>query len=503
MDPALSINLEHRRKRKDSTAPSEPKRANKPEPTAHGIREASGSLKTGAKRKLNVRDDEEPETSNRPRPSSPDDFKYTRVANDDKSKNKSLAQSERSSNKPTRDPATARGNPREKAPTAISNRKILAPKSVNDSPRKRILASDETKPSKPDAQKPDSAKERAREKKQENIRVQPSPDPTLNTVEVQPEPETPAALDEFSPEPSQPPSTARPESRDTPPPSDLGASGETQRPSRRARGSVSYAEPSLRDKMRRPTKDLIDAVVRDEKARSAVKLEDSDAAALTIKAEPESDDAWKSMPVASSATIENSPLRNKTPGPELLPSSITTHRKRRESILSQTELDIPKTASGGAIAALLAETRRAKATAREKEKILDNEAAVTRGLANLDIYEFRGSSPSSVEVPPAMIKEEKAPTRVSRRQSTLSRDYSHQSDSEASDMEATKRSESAASRRRQSTLGLRGSSSNMVTKEVEVDKSLKRPPSTTGIVEPGAGASRSDRISARRRSMML
>ncbi|KAL5321737.1 hypothetical protein ACEPPN_009700 [Leptodophora sp. 'Broadleaf-Isolate-01'] len=504
LDPTLSINLEQRRKRKDITGPSEPKRVGKPESTTtHGIREASGSLKTGAKRKLNVRDDEEPENSSRTRPSSPDDFKYTRVANEDKSKNKPVGQSEKVGNKSMRDLAVARGATREKASAIISNRKILAPKSVNDSPRKKILASDETKLSKPDALKPDNAKERSKEKKQENIRIQPSPDPALDTIEVQTEPETPAALEGFSLESSQPPSTARPESRDTPPPSDLGVGGDSQRPSRRARGSVSYAEPSLRDKMRRPTKDLVDAVVRDEKARSGLRLEEPNTVPLTIKAEPEADDAWKSMPAASSAMVENSPLKNKTPGPELLPSSITTHRKRRESILNQAELDIPKSASGGAIAALLAETRRAKAAAREKEKNLDNEAAVTSSLAKLDIYEFRGSPPSSAEAPPMTIKDEKAPTRVSRRHSTLSRDHPQQSDSEASDMEATKRSDSAASRRRQSTLGLRVSSSNATMKELEADNSLKRSSSTSGVVEPGAGASRSDRMSARRRSMML
>ncbi|KAH7350971.1 hypothetical protein BKA65DRAFT_396711 [Rhexocercosporidium sp. MPI-PUGE-AT-0058] len=499
LDPVLSINLEQRRKRKESTGPSEPKRVGKLESTTatHGIREASGSLRTGAKRKLNVRDDEEPESSSQPRPSSPDDFKYTRVGNDDKSKNKPLGQSERASNKATKDLAIARGTTREKASAIISNRKILAPKSVNDSPRKKVLAFDETKTS-----KPDGAKERVKEKKQENVRVQPLPDPALDTIEVQPEPETPAAPDGFSPESSQPPSTVRTESRDTPPPSDLGSGGDTQRPSRRARGSVSYAEPSLRDKMRRPTKDLVDAVVRDEKARSAAKLEQPDTVSLTIKAEPEADDAWKSMPAASSTTVENSPLRNKTPGPELLPSNITTHRKRRESILNQAELEIPKSASGGAIAALLAESRRAKAAAREKEKALENEAAVTKGLANLDIYEFRGSPPSSAEAPPVTTKEEKAPVRVSRRHSTLSRDHTQQSDSEASEKEATKRSDSAASRRRQSTLGLRASSSNATVKELEVDKSLKRPSSTAGLVEV-AGASRSDRMSARRRSMML
>jgi hypothetical protein len=48
--------------------------------------------------------------------------------------------------------------------------------------------------------------------------------------------------------------------KDTPPPADISSHGETSRPSRRVRASVSYAEPNLRDKMRRPTKDLLDAV---------------------------------------------------------------------------------------------------------------------------------------------------------------------------------------------------------------------------------------------------
>lgn len=50
------------------------------------------------------------------------------------------------------------------------------------------------------------------------------------------------------------------EGRDTPPPFDISSQGEVARPSRRARASVSYAEPNLRDKMRRPTKELLDAV---------------------------------------------------------------------------------------------------------------------------------------------------------------------------------------------------------------------------------------------------
>ncbi|CAK7232627.1 hypothetical protein SCUCBS95973_008322 [Sporothrix curviconia] len=53
--------------------------------------------------------------------------------------------------------------------------------------------------------------------------------------------------------------------RDTPPPADISSQGETSRPNRRSRASVSYAEPNLRDKMRRPTKELFDAVAGEGK----------------------------------------------------------------------------------------------------------------------------------------------------------------------------------------------------------------------------------------------
>ncbi|KAE9375295.1 hypothetical protein N431DRAFT_369559 [Stipitochalara longipes BDJ] len=509
MDPALSINLEQRKKRKDSTGSSESRRASKVE-VSRGVREAAGSLKTGAKRKLSVRDDDEP-TLPAP-PSSPDGFKYTKVASEDKAKPKGPIPTEKPSSRITRELAVARGAPREKpvASTAIA-RKVLAPKSVNDSPKKssKGLILEDVKSAKAELLKSNPGKERTRERRSDSVQVQTSIETIIPSVEVQPEPETPAASDIFSPSSSLP-STAR-ESRDTPPPPDLGPGTEGQRPSRRARPAVSYAEPNLRDKMRRPTKELVDAVSKDEKALrgSSVKLEEDLApATVTIKAEPEADDDWKCMPAASSATVENSPLSSKAPMSDTLPSSITTHRKRRESILSQAEADLTKT-SGSAIAALLAENRRAKAAAREKakqneaakEKITAEDDAVTRAMSKLDIYEFRGSSPNSEDAKPKPSKEDKPTSRVSRRISSVPRDSAAQSESEASDMELPRKTEGSTTRRRQSTLGLRNSSSTTESaKDLETEKTLKRPNSTIGLVD---SASRSDRISARRRSMML
>jgi hypothetical protein len=510
LDPALSINLEQRRKRKDSTGSSESRRASKGE-VSRGVREAAGSLKTGAKRKLSVRDDDEP-TLPVP-PSSPDGFKYTKVVCEDKTKAKVLPPTEKPSGRITRELAVARGAPREKPVASTTTaRKVLAPKSVNDSPKKNSkgLILEDAKSAKPEPLKSNPVKERAREKRPNSVQVETLVESIIPSVEVQPEPETPAAPDIFSPSSSQP-STAR-ESRDTPPPPDLGPGTEGQRPSRRARPAVSYAEPNLRDKMRRPTKELVDAVSKDGKALlgSSVKLEEDLApTTVTIKAEPEADDDWKRMPAASSATVENSPLSSKAPMSDTLPSSITTHRKRRESILSQAEADLAKTSSGSAIAALLAENRRAKAAAREKakeaeaakEKTPAEDDAVTRAMSKLDIYEFRGSSPNSEDTNPKATKEEKPASRVSRRISSVPRDSAAQSESEASDMEGPRKTEGSTNRRRQSTLGLRNSSSTTESaKELETEKTLKRPSSTIGLAD---AASRSDRISSRRRSMML
>ncbi len=513
LDPALSVNLEQRRKRKDSTGPVEPRKPSKDDEAA---REAAVALKAGAKRKLSVRDDEDahPKVDS----SSPDDFKYTRTTGEERgARNKSQPRSEKFGGNSTKEKTASTGVTQEKNLTAniSATRKILAPKSVNDSPRKTLKAvvSEDLKPTKGESIKPD-VKERSREKHQETVQIPPPANPVMKTVELQIEPETPAALDLSSPLSSQP-STVRVESRDTPPPPDLNTGSNAQRPNRRARGAVSYAEPNLRDKMRRPTKDLVDAVARDAKAtrENAIKVEDRVTHdPITIKPESEVDDTWKQMPAATCTTVENSPLSSKVSVPELLPSSITTHRKRRESILAQVDLDSARPGSATAIAALLAETRKAKAAA--KEKAAQDEAAITKGIGKLDIYEFKGSSPASDESLKEPPKREKivAPT-VSRRQISVARDAQIPLEEDASDFQVAKRSESAASRRRQSTLGLRSSStSSLHTGTHGPERLSKKSTSTTAVPDPvtttaastsNSRSDRNERIAARRRSMMI
>ena len=126
-------------------------------------------------------------------------------------------------------------------------------------------------------------------------------------------PKTPAVEAIFSP-PSTEPSTQRPESKDTPPPGDLTSSDQTGqggRPGRRARPQVSYKEPSLHTKMRRPDAKLVDAVVE---RRTSV--EPQSACPTTIQRETSEELGWKPISNVSGRGVEEvgevgSPLRQK------------------------------------------------------------------------------------------------------------------------------------------------------------------------------------------------
>lgn len=99
-------------------------------------------------------------------------------------------------------------------------------------------------------------------KKKRVVPIKLPPLPPAGSAAAKPpvEPETPSA-DPGVVFPDTPETKSTGEKpKDTPPPADISSHGETSRPSRRVRASVSYAEPNLRDKMRRPTKEMLDAV---------------------------------------------------------------------------------------------------------------------------------------------------------------------------------------------------------------------------------------------------
>jgi hypothetical protein len=504
LGPALSFNLEQRRKRRESSGLNGQSGNDTIVVSTVPVQEVREPLKAGAKRKLSVREDDDQGSRIQRTQSSPDDFKFTRVVSDDEVKDTAMTQPETVNIKSSRELAVARGVSREKKPTAINNsmRKVLAPKSVNSSPKKtasRVVV-DEIKAAKASVPRSGLGKDLSRECNREPILVKSDLGAAINTIEVQPEPETPAAVHIFSPSSSHP-STARPiDNRDTPPPSELNSGTEAVRPSRRARGAISYTEPSLRDKMRRPSKALADAVNRDGKIvqGSSVKAEDGSAPSLIIKTEPEDEDAWKRMPTASVDTLENSPLRAKATESDLLPSSITTHRKRRESILQQGPSSEEKSASENAISSLVAEHRKAKAFAREKA-IEQESSRLTATMENLNVNESAELCPTDISTSKS-VDDSKLKARPTRRQSSVPRDLTATEDGEASDIEATKRRQVTVTRRRQSTLDMQ---SGAAAPNGRIQSSLKKSYSSQDMTNDAHGDARSDRISARRRSMML
>ncbi len=275
-----------------------------------------------------------------------------------------------------------------------------------------------------------------------------------------PPPEAPAppSLDVLSPDGSEPP-TARPESRDTPPPEDLNPETSTTNPfgsmgrsSRRPRGSVSYAEPNLRDKMRRPTKELVDAVAAEERLqqRKDVKAEaegEDTAAVVTgevaskmrtvvIKKEPRDDDVpnWKAVPAKGIESDHDrlraearSPLGNKVPTVKAqLPASVVTERRRGRPPTvdrEQRSNGIPShdVGSGSAIAALI--------TSKPKTKPVDGitRAAEPNRICRMadpaDLQELPESLPPGADEAVAGSTAIKpAPARSSRRHSSVSDD---------------------------------------------------------------------------------
>ncbi len=277
------------------------------------------------------------------------------------------------------------------------------------------------------------------------------------TAPSRPPPETPAPppLDALSPDGSEPP-TARPESRDTPPPEDLNPEtsttnsfGSMGRSSRRQRGSVSYTEPNLRDKMRRPTKELVDAVAAEERLQQRKNLkaeaegEDTEALVtggaaskmrtVVVKKEPTDDDVpnWKAMPAKGTESDHDrlraeapSPLGNKAPTVKAqLPASVVTERRRgRPSTLDREQRSNGITShdvgSGSAIAALM--------TSKPRSKPEDGSmrAAEPSGISCMadpvDLQEMPESLPAEADNRSTATKP--APTRSSRRHSSVSDD---------------------------------------------------------------------------------
>lgn len=388
---SLSINLETRRKRKDGQPRIEVRRRSlmPPQSPENESEQPSAILRTGAKRKLADREAERPI-----KPPSKGDFTFSRKVSSEDGKTSTVEEQRKQSAAETGDQPT---------------RKVLGDKSVNMSPRKAAPTplsekAEKEKPVKPVASRfqsntKDKDKDAAlsRRRRQSSIPL-PSPQDeevqAINTVELLPpseevlptvdlHPKTPAGMDLFSPTPSEP--SARVEGRSgTPPPGDLSSmsirTDGGARPSRRARSAVNYAEPSLNAKMRRPGKQMVDAISglqHHSRAMNSSGTRESGSRSI-IKAEPVDDEdveqKWKDLPPA-----HLSPLGQKSGDI----TSATDEVENAHSAPASTALRM---------SSLLANSRkRQDAGQRSSSSSRDLEDAV-RKMEELDIYEFKESS---------------------------------------------------------------------------------------------------------------
>lgn len=320
---------------------------------------------------------------------------------------------DKSERKPLKDLATRK---EERAALAAS-RKPLSSKSTNDdvaSPKKKSrpagtdeVASAKVAHNKPkpveDPSKP-SMKRKPGRPPLAKIKLEPEQEPAVEAVET--DLGTPLAEPELlapnSPMSAPPADAAR---GDTPPPADISAQGETARGSRRNRAVVSYAEPSLNTKMRRPGKELVDAVT-DSRRSSVMSLLVQDSAKDPDKVAKRSVDKVKKEHVENSAadvapahepgSIPASPLAKKSApspsSPEVLPPSVTTQRKKRVSSAMFKDL----------------------LNDDDDDDEVKEESKESITLSDVDVYDFTPTSPKAAKDS----KKRGTRTKTSRRYST-------------------------------------------------------------------------------------
>ena len=340
----------------------------------------------------------------------------------------------------------------------------------------------------------------------------PAANATSTVKHVDPPPETPAPPNDlFSPISSEP-SADRPESRDTPPPPDLGpdtGTGSFGRASRRSRGSINYAQPNLRDKMRRPTSELVDAVGAEERLRQAnlARTERENTASVAIK--QENTDAlpiWKINDYKDDQRKREeptSPLSNKTSVSAMdLPGSVITERRRRSVAPSRGEDTSESSKPSGAasaIAALTAGSHRSKRGV-DNSNVTNENDGLREPEERLSIFDFTGSSPADPGGH-ASDKDEKT-TKTMRSASRRHSSVATSSDQGPGSLSISRRVE----RRRESVLNTRRGEDA----ERGIDSQLSR---TRSVLELGAAdpemageeapSGRGERAASRRRSMML
>ncbi|KAJ4134745.1 hypothetical protein NW768_004346 [Fusarium equiseti] len=372
-------------------------------------------IKTGSKRKLAARDDMVTSRLQR---------------NNDENENSRMI-SEKAGGRTLKELSGLKKESREKV-NATGTRRPLSAKSTNDdmtSPKKvsKPTNTDEIAAAKADLLRSKTSQDRPKSRSRSlvPITIEPiqDPEPTApSIVEVQCGLATPYT-DPSLVSPQSPDTTA---SKDTgrggtPPPADVNANREPARPSRRNRTAVSYAEPNLRDKMRRPTKELLDAVAGDGRTarRSSVAEQAPDTAKL--KRESGADDSWKQLSSVNATNAENEP--------DSIPASPLAGKGSSPDVSKNMAIR-----SGRRTSMMIQELVAGSETSHEDGR--DDTASDTTGLSEVDIYEFTPSSPQS---------EEQGPTRTKK---PISRQTSRRVSSAVHVEEGSGTRERASSRRR-------------------------------------------------------
>ncbi|KAL9049455.1 MAG: hypothetical protein Q9206_005518 [Seirophora lacunosa] len=488
LNPALLANLETRRKRRESSRQGEIDSSGTkdfPATILELLRDTDSpehTLKSGAKRKFGAREDnEQPEMHGTSK--KDDDFEYNRILEHHAERSEpGISQPEKQAEQDTNHETAkikerSRGRPKINANPSVSSRNVLAPKSVNTDPvsspvkMNRLATGDKAGPLKPDKISKPRDRSRARDQPASQRFARPAkapqaevPEPRAGTTIGEQAPPSrlpakslaPAPPDPCSPDDCEPP-TARAESRDTPPPADLDpemanthAFGSLGRASRRQKGSVSYVEPNLRDKMRRPTKELVDAVGAEERMRQkkaskgeadATEAESTGTGeapsmmrTVTIKKEPTADDGldWRALAMKRSEDGPDriraeapSPLRNKVPIVKAdLPPSVATERRRRPSMLERDKAMGDGAQQGSTAASTVAAVMTdPKHRSRENSAQVHKPKQASRPSEKPEIYDLQGNSPAETDDGTAKARELKPViSRSSRRHSSVSDD---------------------------------------------------------------------------------
>lgn len=328
--------LERRRKRRTSALLQDMATEAASQP-AERDQQVPHLLKSGAKRKLDVSELEEPILQ---QANEHDNFVFQRKQEvwNNPAVGKKASRFTRPPGREEENPGDASGQSPQK--TTASTRKILAPKSTNSPAKRRLRVSEKSDVPK-DGREDQQTSTADRLSRRSNLPRQIDIDDTAINPNKRPDdtslpPKTPAALGEdiLSPISTEPSSRVAHQAKEA---AILNSvedvlNGSIGRGSRRARAAVSYAEPNLRDKMRRPGKGFVSAVEGIEKQKDAsmngargtsvdrarsesVKDTEDQYKMMRVKQEKDGsgDERWKDLPRSVSRKKEDpmSPLEDK------------------------------------------------------------------------------------------------------------------------------------------------------------------------------------------------